>query len=82
MYYNKYIGRLVLDWFDCYILTALIVNYMVLYLKNYFSKKAKMNRLYQDLISNSRLIESSKSVVSLVSKSARIQKIYRFAISI
>ena len=79
MYYNKFLGRFVVDAFDYYLLSTLIVSYGVSYLKNYFSEEAKMQRLRQDLISKSGLIEFSKPRKPLNSKTAKTQRIYKFA---
>jgi hypothetical protein len=74
------IGKFVLDAFDYYMLSALVVSYRVTRLNDRFSEKAKMKRLREDLISKSRLIESSSSRPGIVPKLTKIQKIYKVAL--
>ena len=76
MYYNKFVGRLILDAFDYFLISSFIASILALYLKDYLSEKASMARLKNDIIKKSRLIEPSKSS----SKKSKIQKIYRFAL--
>lgn len=65
MYYNKLLNKFVFDLIDYFLLSAIISFYTTQYLKSYFSEKQKMERLRQDLISQSKLLESSKQPNSL-----------------
>jgi hypothetical protein len=59
MYYNKFVNKLILDGFDYSIISFLIVFYLSKYSQFYFSEEQKIERLRQDIIKKSKLIESS-----------------------
>lgn len=82
MYYNKIVGRWILDAFDYFLISSFIMSSLTSYLKNYLSEKASMIKLKNDIIKKSRLIEPSKATKSLNnSKKLKIQMIYRVDIN-
>jgi len=92
MYYNRILGRIIFDALDVYLISAFMGSLLASYVKNNLSEdgeKAKMERLRQDLISKSRVLEpgskSSKPRRVLPSKPSeitKIQQIYRFALDL
>jgi hypothetical protein len=84
MYYNKIAGRFILDAFDYVLISSFITSTLTSYLKNYFSEKASMAGLKNDIIKKSRLIDSKetrpKSLNNFNFKESKTQKIFRFAL--
>jgi len=79
MYYNKALGRIILDLFDYFLISVIISIYFTEYLKNYFSEEQKMLRLREDLINKSKLVKSSSQTITS-SSATRVQKIFNFAL--
>jgi hypothetical protein len=79
MYYNRFLGIVVFDVFDYFLISIIISIYCTEYLKFYFSEKQKMERLRQDLINKSKLVKSSFQTTTPFS-ATRVQKIYKFAV--
>lgn len=79
MYYHKILKRVVIDLFDCFLISMIISIYCTHYVKSYFSEKQKMERLRQDLINKSKLVKSSYQIIT-PSLPTKAQKIFNFAI--
>lgn len=79
MYYNKFLGRIIFDVFDYFLISIILSIYCTEYLKSYFSEKQKMERLRQDLINKSKLVKSS-SQRTTPSSATRVQKIFNFTV--
>lgn len=77
MYYNYLLKKFIFDAFDYYLLSALIVSYLMPRFNQHFSERAKMERLKTDLISQSRLIEPSTSKPGLFPKTNQIRTVYK-----
>ena len=83
MYYNKFVGRWILDAFDYFLISSLITSSLASYLKNYLSEKASIARLKNDIISKSHLLEPLKATKWLKNfnyKQSRMIKITNFAL--
>ena len=81
MYYNRFLGRIVLDLVDYFLISAIVSIHCTEYLKRYSSEKQKMERLRQDLINKSMLMKSSSPRIT-PSLAKRVQKIYNFALTL
>ena len=84
MYYNRFTNKLIIDAIDYFVISGYLARVVTIYLKNYLSKEAQMERLRTDLINQSKVIEPSESQVNLSNLSSRqkkLEKIYRFALN-
>jgi hypothetical protein len=84
VYYNKLLGRWVLDAVDILLLSALAGSFLGSHMRDYTSEEAKMERLKRDIIAQSPLINASEPKKERFLKKdekERLEKIYRFALS-
>lgn len=80
VYYNFFQRKLIIDRSDCFLASMIAAIWLTNYMKNYLSEKQKMERLKQDLICKSKLIEPDFEAISPSSSSTRIKKVINFAL--
>jgi len=80
MFYNRILRVWVIDPLDYFLISAIIGSILASHLKNYLSEKASMERLKRSIINKSNCLPSKTNIPILITKQARIIKIYNFSL--